>query len=150
MLNCACDRPARRKAGVRKNEAASEPPRSESLLLDNRACDQIVHGELALDENGKFLAIRSAAYQALGACWWGAATAPLFWRRRRTPTTPDGDVWFTENFANRIGRMDSNGPDRPVGFRMPASRASRIVATSDVRVLFRECDVGMIDEIIFP
>ena len=53
--------------------------RSESLLLDNHARDQIVYGELALDENGKFLAVRSNAYQALGAYWWGAATAPLFW-----------------------------------------------------------------------
>jgi hypothetical protein len=27
--------------------------------------------------NGKFLAIRATAYQALGAYWWAAATAPL-------------------------------------------------------------------------
>jgi carbon-monoxide dehydrogenase large subunit len=41
--------------------------RSESLLLDNHARDQLVHAELTLDENGKFPAIRSRAYQALGA-----------------------------------------------------------------------------------
>ncbi len=55
------------------------PTRGESLLLDNHARDQVVYGELALDANGKFLAIRSSAYQALGAYWWAAATAPLFW-----------------------------------------------------------------------
>jgi carbon-monoxide dehydrogenase large subunit len=52
--------------------------RSESLLLDNHAREQIIYGELALDANGKFLAIRATGYQALGAYWWAAATAPLF------------------------------------------------------------------------
>ena len=63
--------------------------RSESLLLDNHARDQVVYGELALDENGKFLAIRSSAYQALGAYWWGAATAPLFWSVMFVPSLYD-------------------------------------------------------------
>jgi aerobic carbon-monoxide dehydrogenase large subunit len=63
--------------------------RSESLLCDNHARDQVVYGELALDENGKFLAIRSTAYQALGAYWWGAATAPLFWSLMFIPSLYD-------------------------------------------------------------
>ena len=63
--------------------------RSESLLLDNHARDQLVHAELALDANGKFLAIRSSAYQALGAYWWGAATAPLFWSLMFIPSLYD-------------------------------------------------------------
>jgi carbon-monoxide dehydrogenase large subunit len=63
--------------------------RSESLLCDNHARDQVVYGELALDENGKFLAIRSTAYQALGAYWWGAATAPLFWSVMFVPSLYD-------------------------------------------------------------
>ncbi len=63
--------------------------RGESLLGDNHARDQIVHGELALDEHGKFLAIRSNAYQALGAYWWGAATAPLFWSIMFVPSLYD-------------------------------------------------------------
>jgi aerobic carbon-monoxide dehydrogenase large subunit len=63
--------------------------RSESLLLDNHARDQVVYGELALDENGKFLAIRSRAYQALGGYWWGAATAPLFWSVMFVPSLYD-------------------------------------------------------------
>jgi len=63
--------------------------RSESLLLDTHARDQLVYGELALDENGKFLAIRSHAYQALGGYWWGAATAPLFWSLMFIPSLYD-------------------------------------------------------------
>jgi len=63
--------------------------RSESLLCDNHARDQVVYGELALDEKGKFLAIRSTAYQALGAYWWGAATAPLFWSVMFVPSLYD-------------------------------------------------------------
>ena len=63
--------------------------RSESLLCDNHARDQVVYAELALDENGKFLAIRSTAYQALGAYWWAAATAPLFWSLMFVPSLYD-------------------------------------------------------------
>jgi aerobic carbon-monoxide dehydrogenase large subunit len=63
--------------------------RSESLLCDNHARDQVVYGELALDENGKFLALKSTAYQALGAYWWGAATAPLFWSVMFVPSLYD-------------------------------------------------------------
>ena len=63
--------------------------RGESLLNDNHARDQIVYGELALDENGRFLAVRSTAYQALGAYWWGAATAPLFWSLMFIPSLYD-------------------------------------------------------------
>ncbi|HXL63435.1 MAG TPA: molybdopterin cofactor-binding domain-containing protein, partial [Xanthobacteraceae bacterium] len=63
--------------------------RSESLLCDNHARDQLVFADLALDENGKFLAIRSRAYQALGAYWWGAATAPLFWSLMFVPSLYD-------------------------------------------------------------
>ena len=44
----------------------------------------------------------------------------------------DGDLWFTENFANKIGRMNENGVmiaeyDIPT----PASGARCIVATSN-------------------
>ena len=66
--------------------------RSESLLCDNHARDQLVFADLALDENGKFLAIRSRAYQALGAYWWGAATAPLFWSVMFVPSLYDVQI----------------------------------------------------------
>ena len=40
--------------------------RSESLLCDNHARDQLVFADLALDENGKFLAIRSTGLSSAG------------------------------------------------------------------------------------
>ncbi|OGA29195.1 MAG: carbon monoxide dehydrogenase [Betaproteobacteria bacterium RIFCSPLOWO2_02_FULL_65_24] len=51
--------------------------RSEALLGDNHGRDQVMQGELALDANGKFLALRSQGSSALGAYVSGAATAPI-------------------------------------------------------------------------
>ena len=72
-------------------------------------------------------------------------------RRAALRITPDGDLWFTENFANKIGRMDANGAmigeyDIPT----PASGARCITAMSDGRLFFTQYDAGMIGEIIFP
>ena len=63
--------------------------RSESLLLDTQARDQIVYGELAVDGDGKFLGLRAQAYQALGAYWWAAITAPLFFSLMLIPSVYD-------------------------------------------------------------
>jgi aerobic carbon-monoxide dehydrogenase large subunit len=90
--------------------------RSESLLLDNHARDQLVYGELALDENGKFLAIRSRAYQALGAYWWGAATAPLFWSLMFIPSLYDVQTIHVSTsavFTNTAPTSVYRGAGRP-------------------------------------
>jgi len=90
--------------------------RSESLLCDNHARDQVVYGELALDENGKFLAIRSTAYQALGAYWWGAATAPLFWSLMFIPSLYDVqtiDISTNAVFTNTTPTSVYRGAGRP-------------------------------------
>jgi carbon-monoxide dehydrogenase large subunit len=90
--------------------------RSESLLCDNHARDQIVYGELALDANGKFLAIRSTAYQALGAYWWGAATAPLFWSLMFIPSLYDVqtiDIRTSAVFTNTTPTSVYRGAGRP-------------------------------------
>ena len=90
--------------------------RSESLLLDNHARDQLVHAELALDADGKFLAIRSSAYQALGAYWWGAATAPLFWSLMFIPSLYDVQtIHVTTNavFTNTAPTSVYRGAGRP-------------------------------------
>jgi aerobic carbon-monoxide dehydrogenase large subunit len=63
--------------------------RSESLLLDTQARDQVVYGELALDADGKILGLRARAYQALGAYWWAAITAPLFFSLMLIPSVYD-------------------------------------------------------------
>lgn len=90
--------------------------RSESLLCDNHARDQIVYGELALDANGKFLAIRSNAYQALGAYWWGAATAPLFWSLMFVPSLYDVQTMHVSThavFTNTAPTSVYRGAGRP-------------------------------------
>ncbi len=90
--------------------------RSESLLCDNHARDQVVYGELALDENGKFLAIRSTAYQALGAYWWGAATAPLFWSLMFVPSLYDVQTIHVSTnavFTNTAPTSVYRGAGRP-------------------------------------
>jgi aerobic carbon-monoxide dehydrogenase large subunit len=48
-----------------------------------------VYGELALDGDGKFLGLRANAYQALGAYWWAAITAPLFFSLMLIPSVYD-------------------------------------------------------------
>lgn len=90
--------------------------RSESLLLDNHARDQVVYGELALDGNGKFLAIRSTAYQALGAYWWAAATAPLFWSLMFIPSLYDVqtiEIKTNAVFTNTTPTSVYRGAGRP-------------------------------------
>ncbi len=90
--------------------------RSESLLCDNHARDQLVHAELALDANGRFLAIRSTAYQALGGYWWAAATAPLFWSLMFIPSLYDVqtiDVTTNAVFTNTSPTSVYRGAGRP-------------------------------------
>ena len=48
--------------------------RSESLLGDAHGRDQLIQGELALDANGKILAVRAEGYQDVG-CYTVSATA---------------------------------------------------------------------------
>ena len=53
--------------------------RSEALLGDSQGRDQVVTGELALDENGKILGLRVSALHNMGSHVFGAAVVvPLF------------------------------------------------------------------------
>ncbi|WP_315767060.1 MULTISPECIES: xanthine dehydrogenase family protein molybdopterin-binding subunit [unclassified Bradyrhizobium] len=51
--------------------------RSGSFLSDSHGRDQIIHGELALDAEGHFLAVRLSGYGNLGAYITGVAPSPL-------------------------------------------------------------------------
>ena len=51
--------------------------RSTSFLSDSQGRAQIIHGELALDADGKFLAVRLSGYGNLGAYISGVAPGPL-------------------------------------------------------------------------
>jgi aerobic carbon-monoxide dehydrogenase large subunit len=51
--------------------------RSSSFLSDSQGRSQLMHAELALDAEGKFLAVRLAGYGNLGAYITGVAPGPL-------------------------------------------------------------------------
>jgi aerobic carbon-monoxide dehydrogenase large subunit len=51
--------------------------RSSSFLSDSQGRDQLIHAELALDAEGKFLAVRLSGYGNLGAYITGVAPSPL-------------------------------------------------------------------------
>lgn len=90
--------------------------RSESLLCDTHARDQVIYGELALDQNGKILGIRASAYQALGAYWWAAVTAPLFFSLMLIPSVYDVqavDLSTNAVFTNTAPTSVYRGAGRP-------------------------------------
>jgi carbon-monoxide dehydrogenase large subunit len=90
--------------------------RAESLLCDTHARDQIIYGELALDEHGKILGVRAKAYQALGAYWWAAITAPLFFSLMLIPSVYDVqavDLSTNAVFTNTAPTSVYRGAGRP-------------------------------------
>jgi carbon-monoxide dehydrogenase large subunit len=90
--------------------------RTESLLCDTHARDQVVYGELALDGSGKILGIRAKAYQALGAYWWAAVTAPLFFSLMLIPSVYDVqavDLSTSAVFTNTAPTSVYRGAGRP-------------------------------------
>jgi carbon-monoxide dehydrogenase large subunit len=90
--------------------------RSESLMQDTHARDQVIYGELALDANGKILGIRAKAHQALGAYWWAAVTAPLFFSLMLIPSVYDVqaiDLSTQAVFTNTSPTSVYRGAGRP-------------------------------------
>ena len=62
---------------------------------------------------------------------------------------PDGNLWCTENFANKIGHMAPNGTlIGEYGIPTPSSGARCIAALSNGRLYFTQYDAGLIGEII--
>ncbi len=60
--------------------------RSESLLGDTHGRDQVVQGEMALDDNGKILAIRARSMHSFGAYVVSAAVQPTLMGLRFIPS----------------------------------------------------------------
>jgi len=73
---------ASRKAGRPVKWTAT---RSESLLTDAHARDQVIEGEMAVDGEGKILGIRARALQALGAFFIPAGIVPSIFSLRFIP-----------------------------------------------------------------
>jgi len=59
--------------------------RTESLLGDNHGRDQLISAEMALDENGKILAIKAQALHAVGAYVTNAGVVPVLCGLRNIP-----------------------------------------------------------------
>jgi carbon-monoxide dehydrogenase large subunit len=59
--------------------------RGESMLGDNHGRDQLISADMALDENGKILAIRAQALHAVGACVTNAGVVPVLCALRNIP-----------------------------------------------------------------
>ena len=59
--------------------------RSESMLGDNQGRDQLISAEMALDDNGKILALRAQALHAVGAYVTNAGVVPVLCALRNIP-----------------------------------------------------------------
>jgi carbon-monoxide dehydrogenase large subunit len=59
--------------------------RTESLLGDNHGRDQLISADMALDENGKILAVRAQALHAVGAYVTNAGVVPVMCALRNIP-----------------------------------------------------------------
>ena len=59
--------------------------RTESLLGDNHGRDQLISAEMALDDNGKILAVRAQALHAVGAYVTNAGVVPVLCALRNIP-----------------------------------------------------------------
>jgi aerobic carbon-monoxide dehydrogenase large subunit len=63
--------------------------RSDAFVLDNAGRDQLIDAEMALDENGRILAVRANAMHNLGAYIVGAAIVPLVYSLKLIPNVYD-------------------------------------------------------------
>jgi len=59
--------------------------RTESLLGDNHGRDQLISAEMALDENGKILAVRAQALHSVGSYVTNAGVVPVMCALRNIP-----------------------------------------------------------------
>jgi aerobic carbon-monoxide dehydrogenase large subunit len=90
--------------------------RSEALLTDTQGRGQEVEAEIALNRDGKVLAVRATAWHNLGAYFWGTATPPIFFSLQLVPNTYDiGAVDLTTHatFTNIAPMSVYRGAGRP-------------------------------------
>lgn len=90
--------------------------RSESLMGDDHGRDQTVEAELALDENGKFVALRWHALHNVGAYIEGAGAIPVLFAVKLAPTVykiPNVDVINKAVFSNTAPTVPYRGAGRP-------------------------------------
>jgi len=92
--------------------------RADALMGDNHGRDQVVQAELALDAQGKILAVRTHALHAVGSYIVSAACAPLMYSLRYTPGAYDiQTLWLTTKavFTHTSPLGVYRGAGRPEG-----------------------------------
>jgi carbon-monoxide dehydrogenase large subunit len=92
------------------------PTRSEALLGDNQGRDQNVTAELALDADGKFLALRWAGSHNVGAYIEGAGAIPILFSLKLASTVydiPAVAVTSSLVFTNTAPTVPYRGAGRP-------------------------------------
>jgi carbon-monoxide dehydrogenase large subunit len=92
--------------------------RSDTLMGDMHARDEIVEGELALDENGKILAVRAHSLHGMGAYIAPAGVPAIMYTLRYTPGVYDiQTLWLTAKavFTNTAPVHVYRGPGRAEG-----------------------------------
>ena len=90
--------------------------RTESLLTDDHGRDQVVRGEMAVDAEGKILAIRAEALHALGAYIVGAALVPVIYSLKLVPSAyvvPAVSLTTKAVFTNTSPTGPYRGAGRP-------------------------------------
>ena len=92
------------------------PTRSEALLGDYHGRDQHVAAELALDADGKFLALRWTGLHNVGAYIEGSGTMPIIFSLKLAPTVydiPAVAVTSSLVFTNTAPTVPYRGAGRP-------------------------------------
>jgi carbon-monoxide dehydrogenase large subunit len=90
--------------------------RSESMITDNHGRDQVIEGEMALDADGRILAIRARALNAVGAYVTGAAVVPVLYCLKNIPgpyAVPAAHVAARAVFTHTTPNAPYRGAGRP-------------------------------------
>jgi carbon-monoxide dehydrogenase large subunit len=90
--------------------------RSEAFVLDSDGRDQRVHAEMALDRDGRIMAIRAKALHNVGAYMVGASLVPLVFSLKLIPSVyrvDTLDVSTSAVFTHTAPTMPYRGAGRP-------------------------------------
>src|SRR5262249_39137069 len=112
--------------------------RSEGLLNDDHGRDQVVQGELALDEAGKILGLRAQALHAVGAYIVGAAMVPVLYSLKLIPSAyvmPLLHVMSRAVFTNTSPTGPYRGAGRPEAVYLTERLLDRAAAVVGVHPL---------------
>ena len=90
--------------------------RSDAFVLDSAGRDQVIEAEMALDRDGRILAIRAKALHDLGAYISGAALVPLVYSLKLIPNVyrvPAIDLSTRAIFTHTAPTIPYRGAGRP-------------------------------------